>query len=49
MDRYEFKIDNTLGKAVEQASSIRSALNEKERLREEDKALLRAFDTLGGG
>jgi hypothetical protein len=47
MDRHEFKIDNTLGKAVEQASSIRSALNEKERLREEDKALLWTFDTLG--
>ena len=48
MERNEFKIDNTLGKAIEQAIPIRDALNEKERLREEDKALLWAVDTLGG-
>ena len=44
----ESKIDNILGKAIEQVSPIRSALNEKKRLREEDRALIWAFDTLGG-
>ena len=46
--RYEYKIDNTLGKALEQASPIRNALIDKERLKEEDRALLWVFDTLGG-
>lgn len=48
LERNEFKIDNSLGKAIEQASQIGNTLNEKKRLREEDKALLWAFDTLGG-
>jgi hypothetical protein len=44
----EYKIDNTLGKVWEQASSIRNAISEKERPREEYKALFWAIDTLGG-
>jgi hypothetical protein len=47
-ERNEYEIDNTLGKALEQASTIRNTISEKERLREEDKALLWAIDTLGG-
>ncbi len=44
----EYKIDNSLGKAFDQASPIRTAISEKDRPREEDTALLWAIDTLGG-
>ena len=46
--RNEYKIDNSLGKAFDRASPIRTAISEKDRPREEDTALLWAIDTLGG-
>ena len=46
--RNEYKIDNSLGKAFDQVSPIRTAISEKDRPREEDKSLLWAIDTLGG-
>jgi hypothetical protein len=47
-ERNEYKLDNTLGKALEQIPSLRTAMSEKGRPREEDRALLWAFDTLVG-
>ena len=46
--RNEYKIDNSLGKALDQAAPARAAISEKDRPREEDKALLWAIDTLEG-
>ncbi len=44
----EYKINNSLGKALDQAAPARAAISEKDRLREEDKALMWAIDTLEG-